>query len=163
MRLIAVLIALSLATPALAGAIAIVDFQRAVNETHEGKNAQQKLESGYAARKGQIEKQRLELEGSIREYETKKLILNEEARRAVETDIMTRQQRLQQDLVRYEQEMQQQYMNLVQQLDTKMRNLSGVIAKEKGYDLVLDKQAVVFAGAGTVDMTTDLITRYNSK
>ena len=41
--------------------------------------------------------------------------------------------------------------------------MSVAIAKEKQFDLVVDKQMVVYTGASTSDMTDELIRRYNSK
>ena len=63
--------------------------------------------------------------------------------------------------MQYQQEMQQNYYTLLQDLDTKMRALTATIAKEKGYSLVLDSAAVVYSGGDTVDMTNELIKRYN--
>lgn len=151
------------AVPALAAGTAVVDFQRAVNETNEGKNAQGKLEQMYASRRGEIDRQRTELQTAIQDYEQRKLIMNDEARQQAEQDIYNKQRKLETDLVRYEQEMQQQYMQLVADLDQKMRAMTGTIAKEKGYDLVLDSQAVVYAGGSVIDMTDELIRRYNAK
>jgi outer membrane protein len=157
------LLTLVVASPSLAGGLAYVDFQRAVNETTSGQNAQKKLEQTYAAKRGQIEQQKQALQQSLVNYEQRKLILNDEARRAAEQDIMAKQQKLEADVVRYEQEMQEQYMELVSELDTKMRAMAGTIAKERGYDMVLDKAAVVYASAASVDMTDELIRRYNAK
>jgi len=156
------LIPLLTALPAWAGGIAVVDFQRAVNETIEGKNAQTKLEKMYSSRKAELLRQQQDLATSIQDYEQRKLILNEDARRSAETGIYTKQSKLETDLVKYEQEMQQQYMDLVSALDDKMRALSASIAKEKGYDVVLDQAAVIYAGGTTVDMTLELIRRYNA-
>jgi outer membrane protein len=155
------LVPLFYATVAWAGGIAVVDFQRAVNETTEGKTAQKKLESMYSSRKAELLRQQQDLATAIQDYEQKKLILNDDARRSAEQAIYTRQSKLETDLVKYEQEMQEQYMNLVSSLDGKMRTLSATIAKEKGYDVVLDQAAVIYAGGTTVDMTAELIRRYN--
>ena len=156
-------VTLILASPALAGGMAYVDFQRAVNETNSGKSAQAQLEQAYSAKRGEIERQRVALQQAFETYEKRKQILNDDARLAAEQDLLAKQQKLEADVVRYEQEMQQQYMQVVQQLDTKMRAMAGTIAKERGYDMVLDKAAVVYAGAGSVDMTDELIRRYTGQ
>ena len=58
------------ATVAEAGTIAVVDFERAVNETDEGKSAQSQLESMYASRKSELDSIRGELEKEFKDYET---------------------------------------------------------------------------------------------
>ena len=40
--------------------------------------------------------------------------------------------------------------------------MSVEIAKEKGFDLVLDKAMVVYHGGEVSDMTSDLVNRYNT-
>jgi outer membrane protein len=157
------LLALVMALPAWAGGIAVIDFQRAVQETSEGQQASARIEQAYASRQSEIRRQQQELQTALEDYEQRKLILNDEARRAAEEDLMARQRKLQEDAVRFEQEMQKQYMEAVSDLDQKMRDMSARIAKERGYDLVLDKQVVVFAGTDVVDMTDELIKRYDAK
>jgi outer membrane protein len=154
---------LFLATPALAGKIAIVDFQRAVAETDEGKKAEQRLEQGMTTRRAELSRQQTELERLYKDYEARKLILNEEARKSAEMEIVNKQRKLEADAQRFEQEMQQEYLEIVSSLDGSMRELSGRIAKEKGYDIVLDQSAVIYASGETVDMTPELIRRYNAR
>jgi outer membrane protein len=151
------------ATPALAGKIAVVDFQRAVTETTEGKSAQTKLDTMYSSRKADIEKMKNELDAKLKDYESRALILSPEAKKAAETDLMTKQAKFEQTYQQYQGEMQQTYVALLQDLDEKMRTLTEKIAKEKAYDVVLDRAAVVYAGGEAIDMTDDLIKRYNAK
>jgi outer membrane protein len=148
--------------PAFAGKIAIVDFQRAVAETTEGKSAEKRLQDGMNIRRAELQRQNAEIQRLVKDFEAKQLILNEEARRQAVADIEAKQAKLEADFMRFEQEMQQEYLEVVSSLDTKMRALSGTIAKEKGYDVVLDQSAVIYFGAEVVDMTPELIQRYNA-
>jgi len=161
----ATLIAL-LATTATASAqectIAVVDFERAVLETREGKEAQQRLDTMYASRKAEIEKLQEELERDLEDYQARALVLNDEARAATEQELMAKQQRFEQTFYRYQQEMQQTYFTLLQGLDQKMRALTEVIAAEKGCDVVLDGTVVVYQGGTAIDLTAELITRYDT-
>lgn len=161
-RVLAFALALTLAHPAFAGGIAVIDFQRAVNETNEGKAAQAKLDGMYSSRRGEIEKMERELATEIEDFKSRAMILSESARGDAEQQLMAKQQRFQQLYVQYEQEMQQTYLTLLQDLDTKMRTISEKVAKEKGYDLVIDRAAVVYMGGTTVDMTDELVKRYNA-
>jgi len=146
-----------------AGGIAVVDFERAVQETNEGKAAQARLDTMYASRKAEVERMRDEYQKMVEDYQSRALVLSEDARRQAEGDLVRKQQGFEAKYGQYQQEMQQTYMDLLSDLDKKMRALTETIAKEKSYDVVLDKAAVVYAGGAAVDMTDTLITRYNSK
>lgn len=163
LRQIALLLVLLCATVAEAGTIAVVDFERAVNETEEGKAAQSQLESMYASRKTELDSMRVDLEKEFADYQQRATVMSDTARKEAEAGIVAKQERFQQLYMQYEQEMQTTYYQLLADLDTKMRALTTTIAREKAFDLVVDKAAVVYVGGSTVDLTDDLIKRYNSK
>ena len=162
-RWFTVLVLLIVSVPAWAGTIAIVDFERAVNETEEGQEAQKRLDTMYSTRKDEIERLRKELETDMEDYKSRQLILSEDARAETEKKLMEKQQTFESTYSQYQSEMQETYYMLLQDLDTKMRALTEKIAKEKGYSLVIDKAAVVYVGDDTVDMTDLLIKRYNAQ
>jgi len=146
----------------MAGGIAYVDFQSAVNDSTKGQSAQKRLEQMYAARKVEVDKQKAQLEQALTQYEQQKLILTDQARAQAEQTLMMQQQQMQQDMLKYQSEMEQKYTNELSKLDQELRTLSGAIAKEKGFDLVIDKAVVVYSGAGVTDMTAEVIRRFNA-
>ncbi len=162
-RTLIVLAALFMAIPAWATTVAIVDFERAVNETTEGKAAQARLDTMLSSRRGELEKLQTDYQKMVEDYQARALILSEGARADAEREVMRKQQELTQKSMQYEQEMQQTYLTLLSDLDEKMRTMTTEIAAEKGYDVVLNKAATVYAGPGLIDMTDDLIKRYNNK
>lgn len=149
------------ATPAFAGPIAVVDFQRAVTETDQGKAAQKKIDDMYESRRGEIERMQSDLEKQIQDFQARAMILSDQARAEQEQQLMLKQQQFQKRSMQYEVELQQTYSTLLAELDQKMRALSVTIAKEKGYDLVIDSAVVVHVGGAVVDMTNELVARYN--
>ncbi len=161
-RFLAMSLALFVSVQAWAGGIAVVDFQRAVNETDEGKAAQAKLDSMFATRKAEIEKKQKELEAEFKDFESRAMILSESARAEAQQALLQKQAAFQQLYMQYETEMQQTYMTMLQELDQKMRAVSAKVAQERGYDIVIDRAAVVYLGPNAVDMTDDLIKRYNA-
>jgi len=151
------------AAPSWAGGIAIVDFQRALTETKEGKEAQANLDRLYDTKKKEIERIRTGIEKSYQDYQGQKAILSNEARAVAEQKLMMQQQQFEQTYMQYQSEMQQSYTQMLQGLDQKMRTLTQKIAKEKGYDLVVDNAVVVYSGGITKDITDTLISRYNAQ
>jgi len=158
--LIACLVLLA-ASPAFAGAIAVVDFQRAVTETDQGKAAQKKIDTMYETRRAEIQRMQQDLEKQVQDFQARAMILSDEARAEQERQLMLKQQQFQERSMQYEVELQQTYSTLLADLDQKMRSLSATIAKEKGYDLVIDSAVVVHMGGSVVDMTPILVERYN--
>ena len=161
-RTLLVWLLLLIALPAQAGVVAVVDFERAVNETTEGKNAQERLDTMYSARKSEIDRMREDLQKDVEDYQARVMVLSDDARADSEKALLEKQQRFEATYLQYQQEMQQTYYKLLQGLDDKMRALTEQIAEEKSYAVVLDKAAVVYYGGDTVDMTDVLIQRYNA-
>ena len=162
-RTFILMVSIFVAAPSWAGGIAVVDFQRALTETKEGKAAQSKLDSLYETKKNEIDKMRSDFERSYQDYQGQKTILSNEARSAAEQKLMMQQQQFEQTYMQYQTEMQQTYAQMLQGLDTKMRALTQKIAKERGYDVVLDNSVVVYSGGVTKDITDALISRYNAQ
>jgi len=162
LALVVVLGSLLAASPALAQKIAYVDFERAVSQSTEAQQAQKQLQQVYATKLAELQRQRDELQKAFEEYEQRKLILTDDARAQAEQQLMVQQQTLQQNMMNYQQEMDQQVAEALQKLDAKLRSVSAAIAQERGYDLVVDKAVIVYAGADVVDMTDAVIARYNA-
>lgn len=143
--------------------VAIVDFERAVTETQEGQAAQQRLDTMYSSKKAEIDQMRADLESDLADYQSRALILSEEARADTEQALMEKQQRFESTYMQYQQEMQQTYFTLLQDLDSKMRAMTGEIAKERGCTVVVDRAVVVYAGPKATDLTNILIQRYDAQ
>lgn len=162
MRWLLTVVLLFAAIPAWAGELAVVDFQRAVNETTEGKAAQAKLNSEFQTRQAGIERLGAELKQLFSDYESRKGLLSATARAAEEQKIMEKQAAFEQMRMQAESEMQEQYMSLLQGLDAKMRTVTTAIAQEKQLDIVLDRSTLVYVKPGIIDLTDELIRRYNA-
>jgi Skp family chaperone for outer membrane proteins len=151
---------LSMASPALA-ANCVVDFQKAVETTDEGKSAQSRMDTMLETRRGEMARMQSDLENEAKEFQQKAMILSEQARAEAEQALMAKQQRFQQTAMQYEGELAQTYNMLLSELGEKMRSLSITIAKERKCDILLDSAAVVYGGS-SVDLTSELVTKYNA-
>lgn len=144
--------------------IATVDFQKAVNAVKEGAAAQAKLKTMFDQKRGSIEQMEKKIQAMSDEYEKQSLILSDAAKKQKEGEIMAAQQAYQQTYMQSEQEMQAAYQGLMESLIGKMKVVAEQIGKEKGYTLVLEvsQGAVVYAGPGAVDITDELVKRYDA-
>lgn len=148
--------------PAQATNLAVVDFQAAADRTTEGKKATSKLESFYTTRQAELDKLKVELEKEVADYQARAMVMSPEARAEAEQKLGMKQAQLQQMAMQSEAEFGQMQMQLTQELGEKMRTVAGVIAKEKGFDLVLDKAVAAFVSSKVPDITEDLVTKYNA-
>ena len=163
MRHLLLLAALATPLSAFAGGIAVVDFERAVNETDEGKEAQTRLDTMFATRRDELQRMQAAFQTAYEDYEARGIVLSDAARAEEERSLMTKQAELQQTAQTFETEMQSTYVTLLEDLDGKMRRLTETIAAEHQFDVVLDRAAVVYVGPGATDMTAELIARYNAQ
>ncbi len=144
--------------------VAVVDFQKALDAVQDGEAARKKLDAAMKDKQASIKTLETQLKAMKDEYDKQSLILSEAARKQKEQEFMNAQMQYQQTAQQSEAEMQQMYVQLMEGLLAKMRAIAGEIGKEKGYDLILETSAggVVYWGS-TLDITQELITRYNSK
>lgn len=143
--------------------VAVVDFQRALNEVNEAAGVRTKLESMYSDRKAAIEKMQKGLLAKKDELDKQTTILSDSARKAKEDDFTKAQVEYQQTASRYESEMQQAYGSAMQDFIDKMKKIAVAIGQERGYTVVLEAtEGGVVYWADTVDITDELIKRYNA-
>ncbi|MCB9566174.1 MAG: OmpH family outer membrane protein [Myxococcales bacterium] len=153
------------ATPAHAAikkvrGIAMVDMQRVLMETKQGKAAREKLESSSKAKQKKLDKKRSKLEAD--QAKLKNLAGDQ---------LMAAQEQLQKDFM----EMQNIYMTMQQELAEqegqiledmykKCQGLIDKMASEMEVDLVLVRDATtVLYTDDALDITNDLIKRYDEK
>jgi outer membrane protein len=140
--------------------VGMVDMQKVLNETKQGKAARKDLENSSAAKQKKLDKKRAELEKNQAELAN----LSGQA-------LATAQEKLQRDYMEWQnmamtlqQELAQQEAHLLEKIYVNSQGIVAGIAKEQGLDLVLvrDATTVIYAQDG-LDITTELIGRYDKK
>ena len=161
-----VLLAGMLGSTAFAQAVkvGVVDFNRVMHETNEGKAAKARLDSMLAGKQAELEQKQANVQAMIQDYQVKAPTMNAEARQAYEQRIMEGQGELQQFAAMNEQEMQVQ---LAQVMDTVFNSLKGhaeAIGKAEGFTVILESSqgAVLFAKDG-IDLTDRVIAKANGR
>ena len=143
--------------------VAVVDFQKALNDVNEASGVRKKLESMYGERKVTIEKMQTSLEAKKVDLEKQSVILSDSARKSKEEDVMRTHMEFQQTYSRYESEMQQAYYAAMQDFIEKMKKIAIAIGQERGYTVVLETtEGGVVYWSESVDITSELIKRYNA-
>jgi outer membrane protein len=137
--------------------ICVVDAQTALNETAEGKAAQTRLESMFAAKKAELDKMQTDLQKEMTDYESRKMILSDTARQTTEKGLLEKQQKFQALVMQSEQDMQQQYMTLLSGMEDKLMKTAEALGAKSGCTILFPKEATIYAGPGVVDLTAQII------
>jgi outer membrane protein len=164
MRLVLSLLLLSASGAAFADQkICVMDTEKAISDTDEGKAAQSRLQTMYASKQAELDKKKKDLERQFQDYEARQVILSEEARKATEQQLWEKQQEFQATVMQAEEEMQSVYVSLVSGMEEKLLAIAQTTGAAKGCALVLDRAAALYVGSGVSDVTGDVIAAYNAK
>ncbi len=149
------------AQTALAGGIAIVDFNKAGSLVREGARIQAELEQLQSDRQQRLSEMEAALNAKIEEYKKQEMILSDETRTQKVGEIQQGQAELQQAAMSADQELQAARQRKANSMFERMRTVVEVIGKEKGYDLVVEAAMVMYNGSAD-DITAELVTRFDS-
>lgn len=141
--------------------IGYVDLQRALNEVDEGKAAKKKLQSDFAQKQKALDGSQQEVKRLKEELESNPM-LSDEIKRQKAMVLQQKMYELQQLYFQLQQELSQKEAQATKKIFDKMGDIIVKIGKEKGYDLVLERNEsrVLYAKSG-MDLTDELIKRYN--
>ena len=144
--------------------IGVVDFQRVLVTSSEGKKAQTEINQQGKRMETDLKKKGDEIEKMKKQLEREALVLSKEKRDEREREIRIRindfkilQKRYLQDFKAYEQ-------RLVQQIQKEFSKIVEEIGKNEGYLLIVEKrQGGVLYMPKTLDLTDRLIMEYNAR
>jgi outer membrane protein len=156
---------LATAAPSLAAdvKICVVDAESAINATREGKAAQASLKTSYAAKESELEAKRAKLQADIEDYEQRRLILSEDARRQEEQRLEQMTQEFQMLLGQADAEMQQTYMKLLEDLQVKLLEVASSLGARQGCTVLLQKAAAIYTDSSVLDLTEMLVKEYDQR
>ncbi len=125
-------------TTATAQKIAHVSVQKVMSEMPEFKQGQAQLKKLYATYEKEFKEMQQEYQNKLKKYQTEASTVSESENQkrakemmAMEKNIAESQQRIQQELAKKE-------GDLIKPIQEKLLNAIKAVAKEKGYDYVLD-------------------------
>jgi outer membrane protein len=140
--------------------IGFVDMQKAIQATSAGKKAKAELETEFNKKKKELEKKEADLKKMGEDLERKKSVLSEEV-------LGKKQAEFQEEMLKYRDvvqksqvEIQKKERDLTAPILDKMRKTIEVMAKEKGYTLILENSQMVLFAVKDADLTEDVIKAY---
>ncbi len=140
--------------------IAVVDMQRVLMETKQGKKAQNKLESSSKAKQKKLDKKRKKLE----QDQAKLKNLSGEKLMAAQEQLQQEFMEMQNIYMTMQQELAEQEGKILEDMYKKCQSLVDKMAKELDVDLVLVRDAsTVLYTDESLDITAKVISRYDTK
>ena len=140
--------------------IAMVNMQRVLNDTKAGQKARKDLETSSKSKQEKLDKKRAKLEADAGKLKSLK---GESLARAQE-QLQKESMELQSMLMTLEQELGEQHNKLLEKMYKNAQELVTKVAKERGIDLVLvrDAMTVIYTKDG-LDITSDIVKMYDAK
>lgn len=160
------LVLLGWATPTAASQaaarIGVVDVQQVLNQSQKGSAIKQRLDQERAARQKELDARQQEVMKLQAELEKQAPLLSEQAKRE-KSEALQRKRR---DALRVAEDANRDFEKRVRDAEVDItREIFGVIqeyGKDQGYTVILERSTVVF-GAPAVDITSEIIKRYDAK
>jgi len=165
---IVAILALLVAAPSLRAQnskVVVVDFERAVVESAEGKKSSDKFTATLQAKQGDVEKKQKELEDQQKKLQNGARTLNDNAKADLQRDIdrrTTELQRINEDAQKELQTLRDQLLRPIAERATAILN---AMSNEQGYTVVIDTSSPdhnVLWWNKKNDITDELIKRINA-
>jgi len=143
--------------------VAVVDMQRALNETSDGRRAKAQLKRLFKRRQQALDKKQNELKKMKEDIEKQRDVLSRSALQKRMEDYQKAFVELQTTYVEYQRELATKEAQLTKGILERMQNIIQRIGRSDGYTLVVERNegGVVWAPSN-IDITDDLIERYNA-
>ncbi len=142
--------------------VAVVDLQRALQQTEDGRRAKRQLKALFKRRQAELDKRQNELKKLKEQIEKQKDVLSREALRKKLEDYQKRFVELQSTYVEYQRELAQKEAQLTQRILQRMQRIVRRIGQSQGYTVILEaNEGGVLWAPSHIDLTDQVIQRYN--
>ena len=143
--------------------VAVINVQRVLLESNQGKVAREKLEAVAAGKQQQAQQMNSELEALEKEISTKRLSLSQDKLEEMTKDFDEKKIALQRFAQDADRELKQEEQRTLIELEKSIRPVIDQIGKEMGFALIFNKleSGLVYA-SDAIEITDTVIQRYNA-
>lgn len=143
------------------GKFAIVDMQRAVEGTTEGKSILVSLQGEADRKKKELEQKRDELKKLGDDLQKQESVLKPDVFQKKRQEMEQKVMQFQETVMRTEQEFQQKQMKVTQPIQQKVISAIAQISARDKFTLVLRSDAVIWPQQSELDITNEVIRKAN--
>ena len=153
-----------LASPVLAEEVKIgfVDLRRALGETEEGKKARSTLKRDFDKKQKELDEQQEEIKKAAEDLKKKSTLLPAETVRQKEAELQERVVKVQQMYMRMQQDLAAKEEKATAPIVDRLHRIITKIAMAENFTAVLDRSAGVVFAKSHLDLTNEVIRRFNA-
>jgi outer membrane protein len=154
------------ATPAGPAKIGIIDIQKAIIATNEGRRDLEALQKKFEPKQTELQGLNKEVTDLQNQLKTQGDKLNDDARANLSKQIETKQKTLQRNFEDAQSDFQSQQNDIVNRIGQKMMEVVDKYAKGNGFTVILDvssPQSPVLWASTATDVTEAIVTQYNAQ
>ena len=142
--------------------VAVVDMQRALNETEDGRQAKAQLKRLFKRRQQALDRRQQELKKMKQDIEKQRDVLSENALQKKMEEYQKAFVELQTTYVEYQRELAQKESQLTKGILERMAGILQRMGQRDGFSMIVDRnEGGVMWVPSNLDVTDDLIQRYN--
>lgn len=143
--------------------IAVVDLQRALNETEDGRRAKARLKRLFKQRQDELDKRQGELKALKEDIEKNIELWSQDTKQRRLEEYQKAFVDLQQQYVEYQRELAEREAEATGEIVQRMQAILRRIGQAEGYTLIIERnEAGVIWVPTNLDLTDDVIQRYNA-
>jgi outer membrane protein len=143
--------------------IGVVDLQRAINETEDGRKSKDKLKKLFESRQTGLDKKQEDLKKLKEEIEKQQSLWTPDVRQAKIESYQKQLVDLQQIYVDYQRELAEKEGELTKTIVERMEKILRRIGQTEGYQLIMERsEAGIIYVPTNFDLTDVVIQRYNA-
>lgn len=142
--------------------VAVVNVQQVLQQSPRVAELSKKLEGEFKARQAKIGEEQQALQAAMDKFKKESPTMSQKDKDAMQKKIANDRADLLKKVVAYQQDLQKEQNKVMQNILANLNSIVSTIAKSHGYTLVLDNQAVIYAGDSS-DITKDVADKFNTK
>lgn len=141
--------------------IGYVDFQKALNDTNEGKKAKAQLKAEFDAKQKQLADLENQLKTMKDQLDKQRLVLSADALKEKEESFRKKYMELTEKMNTYKAELQTKEAKATGDIIVRLQKIAAEIGQKDSYSVILEKSQVLYAPSNT-DLTDRVIQAFNS-
>lgn len=141
--------------------VAVIRSSDVVQNSPQYRAAETQIKDEFDKRKTALDAQAKQLAEDIQNYKKNADVMTPDDREKKENELITKQNDLKYQQGKFQQDFQVRDRQMTQKLMSQIKDVITTLAKQKGYDLVL--QDPVYAGGAAVDITDEVLKRLKAE
>jgi outer membrane protein len=143
--------------------IAVIDMQKAIQATAQGKKAKAELEGDFEKKKKDLQKMEADLKKMNEDLEKKKSVLSEDALGKKQAEFQDEMMKYREAMGKSQMEIQKKEASLTKPILDKMKGVIEKVAKDKGFNMVVEHGQGVLYAEKNIDITDDVVKAFEKE